>query len=335
MPKPTPKAKSAAIKRPVAKKKPAVTHRAPSGPRRLQIAPRVWYKPLSWRNHPPVPAYRPLPKARLLFWGVLKQTWTHRKLFGGIVVVYAVLTILLVRGLSSTSGATDIKSTLDTVLHGFSGKVTSSVATFSTLLATAGTGATVTSGVYQGVLLIVCSLAFIWALRQALAKHAVRVRDSFYRGMYPLVPFLLTFMLLSAQLIPIGIGSGLYSTMVSYGIAIYFWEKAVWFLVFVALGIWSLRMVTASVFALYVVTLPNMTPLKAYRSARQLVYGRRLLIWRKLIFLPVVLLLIAALVELPIILFATPLAEWTFFGLSMLALPVIHGYLYNLYREML
>jgi hypothetical protein len=142
-------------------------------------------------------------------------------------------------------------------------------------------------------------------------------------------------MLLGLQLVPLAIGGGLYSAVIGNGIAVHLWEKAFWLLLFIGLGFWSLRMITASIFAIYVITLPDMTPLRAYRSAKQLVYGRRLLLWRKLIFLPVVLLVLAAAIELPLIFFLTPVAVWIFFGLSMVALPVVHGYLYNLYRAML
>jgi len=189
--------------------------------------------------------------------------------------------------------------------------------------------------VYQSILLLVCSLAFIWALRQTLAKQKVRVKDSFYRGMYPLVPFVLVCMLISLQIVPLVVGGSLYSLVITNGIAVQVWEKVLWLTLFVVLAWWSLRMVTASIFALYIVTLPDMTPLRAYRSARQLVHRRRLLIWRKLTFLVVALLLLAIVIELPLILFLTPLATWVFFVLSMAALPIVHGYLYNLYREML
>ena len=188
---------------------------------------------------------------------------------------------------------------------------------------------------YQGILLLVCSLAFIWAFRQTLAQHKVRIRDSFYQGLYPLAVFFLVFLLLCVQLLPLILGSSLYGTVVSNGIVVYWWEKAIFIAVFAVAGLWSLRMVTASVFALYVATLPEMTPLAAYRSARKLVYGRRLLIWRKIIFLPAALLLLAALIEVPLIFLLTPVAVWVFFGLSVIALPIVHGYLYNLYREML
>lgn len=308
---------------------------AVSGTRLLQVPKRYWYKPWTWHHHPPVPAYKPLPKARRLFALVIGQLWRHKRLFGGIVVIYGVLNILLVRGLSGSSDLMNLKTTLDSLTNGFGGKLASSLASFTYLLTTSGSGNTQSSGVYQSVLLIVCSLAFIWMLRQVLARHEVRIRDSFYQGMYPLVPFLLVFLLLCVQLVPLTVGGVVYSSVTANGIAVHVWEKVFWLALFVGLGLWSLRMVTASVFALYVVTLPDMTPLKAYRSARSLVYGRRLLIWRKLIFLPVVLLVLAAIIMLPLILYVTPVAEWVFFALSMLALPIVHSYLYNLYREML
>lgn len=324
-----------AAKKTVVKKKQTLQSTPRSGPRQLVAPKRIWYKPLTWRYSPPVPSYKPLPKARVLLGKTLGHLWANKKIFGGIVLLYGLLNLVLVRGLGGSSDLTALKSGLDTVLHGFTGALTSSLATYAALLASSGSGNTQTSSIYQGVLFLVCSLAFIWALRQSLAGRIVRVRDSFYRGMYPLVPFVLLFLLMGVQLVPLAAGNGLYSAVVHYGIAVHPWERLLWVAITIVLSLWSLRMVTASIFALYIVTLPGMTPLRAYRSARQLVYGRRLLLWRKLIFLPIVLLVIATLIELPLILLLTPLAVWTFFAISMLALPIVHGYLYNLYREML
>lgn len=305
-------------------------------PRRLKVPKRIWYKPRTWRYSLPIPTgRRPLPKARILFWRTLNQLWQHKKLFGGIVVIYGILNIILVGGVSGNVNLTTLKHALDSSLSGANGQLVSSLTTFFYLLSTSGSSNSAASGVYQTILLIVCSLAFIWALRQVVAKNIVRVRDSFYLGMYPFVPFLLVLLLIGVQLLPLVIGGSLYSMVIGNGIAVHWWEKGIWALLFFGLGMWSLRMITGSVFALYIVTLPEMTPLKAVRSAKQLVYGRRLLIWRKLIFLPVVLLLLAVAIELPLILFLTGVATWMFFGLSMAALAVVHGYLYNLYRELL
>ena len=153
--------------------------------------------------------------------------------------------------------------------------------------------------------------------------------------MYPLIPFILVILVMGLQLIPLIIGSTLYSTVVNNGIAVYAAEKVVWALLFAMLGLLSLYMLTSSVFALYIVTLPDMTPTKALRSARELVRYRRWTVLRKLLGMPVMLLLAALIVMLPIITLAAPAARWVFFILTMCGLAAVHAYVYTLYRELL
>src|SRR6185369_13207745 len=157
----------------------------------------------------------------------------HWELFGGIVVVYGVLNIILIQGLSGATNLNNVKTSMDGAFHGVSGKAVSSLASFGYLLATSGSGNACNSGVYQYSLLLVCSLAFIWALRQTIAKNVVKVRESFYGGMYPLIPFLLVFLLIGAQLVPFAIGGAAYSTVLTAGIAVSALEKTLWFLLFV------------------------------------------------------------------------------------------------------
>ena len=97
----------------------------------------------------------------------------------------------------------------------------------------------------------------------------------------------------------------------------------------------SLYMITSSIFALYIVTLPDMTPMQALRSARNLVRFRRWTVMRKVLFLPLSLVVIGGLLLIPIIIFLTPIAEWVYFGLTMMSLAFIHSYIYTLYRELL
>ena len=89
--------------------------------------------------------------------------------------------------------------------------------------------------------------------------------------MYPLIPFILVLLVCCLQLLPLIIGSSLYSLVVSNGIAVQPIEKFVWALLFASLALLSLYMITSSLFALYISTLPDMTPMKALRSARELV----------------------------------------------------------------
>lgn len=304
-------------------------------PRRLPLPKRVWYKPWTWVRNLPAPAREPLPKARHILSELLQLLAKHWKPFLGIAVIYGVLNLLLVRGLTDPTSLTEFKSLLNSLFTGTFGQLQSALTSFAILLTTSNSNATQSSGLYQSILLLVASLAIIWALRQTYAKHSVGVRDAYYRGMYPLVPFIVLLVIMSVQLLPAIIGAYLYSVVVANGIARDVIEQLCFGLVFAALVFWSLRMITATIFALYIVTLPDMTPLRALHSAKDLVYKRRLLIWRKLIFLPVVFLLVAVLVELPLILFLTPLAYWVFFVLSTASVVFFHGYMYVLYRKLL
>jgi hypothetical protein len=313
----------------------ATVRRDTTGTRLLPAPQRIWYRPWTWGRHLPAPSRTPLPKARQLLVRAALQLWHARKLFGGITLIYGVLNLLLVRGLSATSDLGNFKELVSSIFKGALGQVETAVTSFVYLISTSGGGSTPTSGTYQGLLLILVSLAFIWALRQTSSQRKPRIRDSFYSGMYPLVPFLLVLLTIGVQLIPLALGTYVYSVLVTNGIVIDGGEKLLAGLICAVPVWWSLRMITGSAFALYIVTLPDMTPLKALHSAKQLVYKRRLLIWRKFITLPVVLLLAAAALEIPLIFWLPPLAEWAFFIYSMIALAFMHGYMYNLYRSML
>jgi hypothetical protein len=104
---------------------------------------------------------------------------------------------------------------------------------------------------------------------------------------------------------------------------------------FILLAAWSIYMVSASIFALYIVTLPDMLPRQALRSARELVRYRRWQIIRKVFFLPVFVILAIGVIIVPLILYAPPIVPIVFYILSMLSILFAHTYLYSLYRELL
>jgi hypothetical protein len=272
-------------------------------------------------------------------WQLSKQTgralWRHRLLFGSLTLVYGLLTVVLVQGIAGGTDVSALKNNLKDAFSGQFGSLTSSLSIFVVLVSSAGNNSSQTAGAYQLFLALITSLAVIWALRQVSAGRHMRLRDAYYQGMYPLIPFVIVLLIICLQLLPLVIGSTLYSIVVTNGIAVHLIEKLFWLTLFIGLAIWSLYMVSSSVFALYIVTLPDMTPLKALRSARELIRRRRWIVLRKVLFLPILLLIGAAVIMLPIILWLTPLAQWVFFVLTMLALVVIHAYLYTLYRELI
>lgn len=257
--------------------------------------------------------------------------WNHRGLFLSLAVIYGLLNLLLVQGLANSSDISTLKTELSKANFG---SVVSGVSIFAVLAGSSGSSSSA-AGTYQVFLLIITSLAVIWSLRQVMSGQKIRIRDAYYQGMYPLIPFILVLLMIMVQLLPLAIGAGLYNTVITNLIAVNAFEKIIFLLIFLALAYWSVYMVCSSLFALYIATLPNMTPIKALKSAKQLAKFRRLSIFRKLLFLMLILLVVSAVIMLPIILWITPLARWVFFILAILELLFAISYLYAVYRELL
>lgn len=252
---------------------------------------------------------------------LLKQNW---RLFGGVLLVYGLLTILFVRGFASTVNLNGVDSS-------------NSFSVFSSLIGTSGGGGSQSSSVYQTILLVITSLALIWALRQVSDGNtqAIKVKDTFYKSMTPLVPFILVLAVITLQLLPMALGASIYGLVVNNGLAVSALERAIWFAVFLLFATWTLYMLSSSIFAAYIVTLPGMTPRRALKSAKKLVMYRRWTLVRKILFLPIIIMIAMAVVTIPVIMVFAPAAEWVAFALGIITLAVVHAYFYGLYKEML
>ncbi len=263
---------------------------------------------------------------------VLSRFW---KPLGGILLVYLLLNILFASGISSlNSTVASIKSDLNNsgvqahpLLAGTTG--------FLVLATSAGTSSSSTGSILQVILIIVESLAIIWALRHLMAGKPIGIKQAYYNASAPLIPFLLVLAIIFVQLLPLSIGAIVISAIVSSLGSV----GALWTILFAAilvlLAVWSLYMLSASVLGLYIVTLPDMKPLTAIRSAKNLVRFRRWLVIRRVLFLPVLILVVLGAVIIPLILYATSLVAPVYFVLGALALLFAHSYLYSLYRELL
>jgi hypothetical protein len=268
-----------------------------------------------------------------LLGGSVKILYSHWKLFAGLALLYGILNFILVQGFNG-SDVTQIKNSLDGLGGKQWGGLLSSLAVFVYLSGTSASGAGGASGVYQFMVTITASLAIIWSLRQIYAGKTARLRDSYYRGMYPFIPFLLVLIVVLLQLLPAIIGGYLYN-LANSGIAASGIETVVWLVFLFLMILLSLYWLSSSLLALYIICLPDMTPMLALRSARELVKGRRWTVLRKVIFLPVFLFIAAACIVVPVIFVATQLSPLMFFIATMAALLLIHSYMYRLYRELL
>lgn len=256
------------------------------------------------------------------------------KLFAGMAFLYGLLYLIFVQGLTALNGLDQTKASLEESISGSFAGLATGFTLFGELL---GTSAALsgTANTYQFLITIIASLALIWAIRQVYTGELPRIRDGFYSGMYPLIPFLLVLLAIALQLVPLAFGGTIFTTVVNNGMATTGLEVALWGTGFFVLALVSFYLITSSIFALYIVSLPEMTPMQALRSARQLVRGRRWMVMRKIIFLPIALLVPAALIMVPIIMFALPITGWVFFVYLTVALAIAHSYMYRLYRALI
>ncbi|HET9721934.1 MAG TPA: hypothetical protein VFP32_02795, partial [Candidatus Saccharimonadales bacterium] len=250
---------------------------------------------------------------------------------GGIVLIYLILNIIFSSGISNINSTfASIKTNLNV-----GGGWWRAAAGFGVLVGSAGASSSAIGSTFQSALFIIESLVIIWALRHILSGQAVSIKLSYYKSMTPLIPFLLVIAMIIIQLLPVTVGATVLaavstSIFTDTGVA-----TTVSAIVFVLLAAWSIYMVSASVFALYIVTLPDMQPLQALRSAKDLVRFRRWAIIRKVFFLPILIMVVMGVIIIPLILYASSIVPGVFYVLSMLAILFVHTYLYSLYRELL
>lgn len=256
----------------------------------------------------------------------------NKKLFLGLIFLQSILSIIFVVGVDSIFNFLAIKNELQESFEGVEGKYAQSFALLGYVI---GLGAEGTGSGFQFFITLLFSLAIIWSIRQVLAGEHIRLKQAFYEGMYPIIPFLAVLLVIGLQLLPLTIGNFLLTAVVLGGIAVTFIEQFIWWVFFGLLALLSLYMVLSSIFALYIVTLPGMTPIKALRSARALVLHRRISVGLRLLGLPVVGILVYTAALMPLILILPILVVPIFALLGSFGLFFVHSYIYNLYRELL
>lgn len=286
-------------------------------------------------NDESIAAHTPIPNAFSLLLGSLKLLKENWQVLLGIAAVYTLFNVVLIQSLNTTASLSILKHNLNQLpAHGL-GHLFNGFSLYSYLLGATGNSISPVAGSYQFALAIVVSLAVIWSLRQIYGGYTIRIRDGFYRGMYPLIPFLLVLLMIVVQLVPFIVGGSIFSIISANGIAVNAGEQFMFLVLFFGLGFISFYMLSSSLFALYIVSLPEMTPMGALRTARDLVAHRRWTIMRKLLFLPLALLMLSAVVLLPVVTALTVIAPWVFAFVDAIVLVLVHTYLYRLYRSLL
>lgn len=247
--------------------------------------------------------------------------------------IYAILYFIFLR-VGPTINIDEYRGIIDDYFGSDSSALMRNFTLAGVAIASASQGVDQVQTIIGMFLLLVVSLAFIWAIRHIQAKKKFSVKDAFYKSQQPLVPFLLTLILISIQLIPFAFGGLIYSIVESQNIVISGGEELIFISLWVVLSLLSGYWIANSIMALYAVTLPDIYPMQALRATKKLVQYRRWFILRKIIFLPFALFAIFGIFFLFLVSVA-PSVVFRFVDLFIIvSVPFIHVYLYHLYRSL-
>ncbi len=291
------------------------------------------------KNRPLDIAVRPRSKKLPDVWRLsadsLRIVWRGKAVLSGIMLLFGLVYLIIVTGLGGGTNVASLKQQFAGLFHGSFSQIDSGLGVYAVLLGSLGSNSSGTNISVAAFIIVVVILALIWSYRQILNGASIRVRDAYYRGMYPLIPFLGVLLIISLELLPMVAGISLYTVADYNHIAVTVLEKVLFGLVALGLSALSFYWLSSSLIALYIVTLPDMTPLAALRSAKPLVKSKRLAVILRILYLPLILLVVSLIILLPIIIFVPLAAQWTFMVLSLFFIVISNAYMYNLYRELI
>lgn len=271
-----------------------------------------------------------------------KTIWQDKTLFGGLMVVYVVMTSIFVGSIAQA----DFVELKEATLEVFGGKLDS----FDTLVWLVSS---TMSGAFSGglselqqflsaALAVFFWLSVIWALRMRFANQKINIRDALYNSGAPVLAYLLVGFFVILQLTPGAFGIAVLSIAQSGG----FLQNGVELMMFsgaaLLLCCLSVYWLSASLTALVVVTLPQMYPWRALQISSELAIGRRLRLVKHIVAL-VAMLIVTWAVVLVAVLFIDGLLRFNWLPLLPLAVQVLGAwtivftgaYVYRVYRSML
>lgn len=248
-------------------------------------------------------------------WGYL---WSRKKVFGLLVVVYSIVSLLL-GGVTNQDSYQEISELINQsageVLQGAWGTVgQAGVLLVSAFLTPNDLSSE--QQIFLGICAVFLWLTTVWLLREMMAGRNPRLRDGLYSSGSPIAASLLVLMVGVLQLLPIALIALAYAGLSTVGLL----DEGLGMMIIGTLAALtatlSLYWMTPTFIALVVVTLPGMYPFRALRAAGDIVVGRRLRILYRILWLLLTIVIAWVSVMIPVVLLDTALKN---------ALPAIAG----------
>lgn len=291
-----------------------------------------------------------LPNPLLFILEVNKTIWSYRRIFLPLMLIYGLLYAALA-GIASQDTYTQIVSSIeqagsDVVSDNGSPLEQAGLTLLSIASGNVNGSITEAQQIFGVLLGLMAWLTTVWLLRNIFAGNKVRVRDGLYNSGSPIIATALILLVIVVQLLPVALAAIGYAAASSSGLianggveAMLFWIAGG------LLGLLSLYWISSSLFAMIIVTLPGMYPMKALNASREIVLSRRLKLLIRVIWMLIFIAAIWVVIMVPVILFdgwlkwALPAIQWlpivpvTMLILSTFSIFWVSVYIYLLYRK--
>lgn len=272
---------------------------------------------------------------------VFSLIWKNKRLFIKFLILYSILSMIIV-GLMSQDTLSAFRDALDKA--SVTG-INKWWMIFTNIIS--GSSNSSLSGVQQGlaVLLFLYGwLILIWLMRRIVNEDTagLKLRDGIYSAGSPVIALAVLAVVLLVQLLPFAIVLLAYTSItavgwINSGIAI---ENMAALCAMVVAAILTLYWVCSTFIALVIITLPGMYPMRAIKTAGDLIVGRRVKLVLRLIFMMVPVAVVWIVVLIPVIILDSwlklswlPILPILVLILSTLTIIWIAAYIYTLYRQ--
>lgn len=247
-----------------------------------------------------------------------REIFRNWKLFLPLVVIAVVIDVVFV-GVMNEASYVQFQDIMDEtskeVTGGELGKVAKAGLLLISTVTTGGlSGEASEVAVFFGVLVfLILWLTTIFLLRHKMAGHKVKLRDGLYNAMAPFISTFLVFVVAVLQCIPIFLLIIAYSAAVQTDFLSTPFYALVFFIFAALMILLSGYWLSSTLMAMVAVSAPGMYPMNALRASSELMMGRRMRFFLRVVALMFIIALMWVIVMLPLIVFDLFMKqfEWT------------------------
>ena len=261
----------------------------------------------------------------------LKKEW---RVLTPITMLYSLLYLLIVRVNINFDQTTSVDAA-QAVFKATGTPILSRIGSLASVVSSYRPSGSEQANILSSVLIVLFSLIYIWAIRALSMGKKIRARDAMYNGTTNLLPFMFMIAVLAIQLLPLTLATVAYNMGDNGLIFIYWYERTAALVSLGLIALLTLYFASNSIMALYACTIQGVYPIPVMRSTRDLVRFQRLRILVNMVVGIAIMFFLYLCLLLIIVTYAPKLTSWMLDLFNILSLPIIHTYLYKMYRSML